>query len=87
METQLKDLANKHSTYLQDTPDFLRTIEDINENTDIPEGSILVSIDVSALYTNIPQDEGIEAVREALLERNNPEVPTDFLIRLLEIIL
>ena len=48
---------------------------------------MLVSIDVSALYTNIPQDEGIEAVREALLERDNPEVPTDFLTRLLEIIL
>ena len=62
-------------------------IEDINENVDVPEGAILVSIDVSALYTNIPQDEGIEAVREVLLERENPEVPTDFLIRLLEIVL
>ena len=48
---------------------------------------MLVSIDVSALYTNIPQDEGLEAVREVLLERKNPEVPTDFLIRMLEIIL
>ena len=48
---------------------------------------MLVSIDVSALYTNIPQDEGIEAVRETLLERDHPEVPTDFIIRLLEIIL
>ena len=48
---------------------------------------MLVSIDVSALYTNIPQDEGIEAIREVLIERENLEVPTDFLIRLLEIIL
>ena len=48
---------------------------------------MLVSIDVSALYTNIPQDQGVEAVREALLERESSEVPTDFIIRLLEIIL
>ena len=83
----MKGLANKHSSYLQDTPDFLRIIEDINEKTNLPEGSILVSIDVSALYTNIPQDEGIEAVREVLTERKNCEVPTDFLTRLLEIVL
>ena len=42
---------------------------------------------MTGIYTNIPQDEGIEAVREALLERNHPDIPTDFLIRLLEIIL
>ena len=87
VENQIKDLANKHSTYLQDTPDFLRTIEDINENNYIPEGSMLVSIDVSALYTNIPQDEGIAAVREALLEKKNSDIPAEFIIRLLEIIL
>ena len=46
-----------------------------------------LTIDVSALYTNIPQDEGIEAVREALQERNNKDVPTEFIIRMLEIIL
>ena len=48
---------------------------------------MLVSIDVSALYTNIPQDEGIAAVREALLEKENTDIPADFIIRLLEIIL
>ena len=30
----------------------------------IEEGDILVSIDVSGLYTNIPQSEGLEAVSE-----------------------
>ena len=30
--------------------------------------------------------EGIEAVKEALEERNNPDVPTDFLLKLLELI-
>ena len=53
----------------------------------LPDNSILVSIDVSALYTNIPQEEGLEEVREALKEREKPEIPTDFLLKLVEIIL
>ena len=66
VEHHLKHLANKHPSYLQDTPNFLRIIEDLNESENIPEGSMLVLIDVYALYTNIPQDEGIEAVRDFL---------------------
>ena len=44
-------------------------------------------MDVKALYTNIPQDQGIQCVREALNERINKNVPTEFLLRLLNIIL
>ena len=44
-------------------------------------------MDVSALYTNIPQSEGVECVEEELNKRTNPKVPTGFLTRLLEIIL
>ena len=28
VENYLKELANKHNSYLQDTPDFLRMVED-----------------------------------------------------------
>ena len=87
VEHSIKDLANKHETFLQDTPDFLRAIENLNENGPLPDNSIIVTIDLSALYTNIPQDEGIEAVTEALQERNNKDVPTEFIIRMLEIVL
>ena len=44
-------------------------------------------MDVTGLFTNIPQDEGLECTRQALDERNNPEVPTGFILRLLEIVL
>ena len=53
----------------------------------MPANAILATIDVSGLYTNIPQDEGIDCVKEALEERINPEIPTGFITRLLEIIL
>ena len=87
VEHHIKNLSNKHPSYLQDTPDFLRMIEDINDKIELPAGTILVTIDVSALYTNIPQDEGLEAVREALEDRVKPECPTNFLIRMLDLVL
>ena len=60
-------------SYLKDTTGFLNrldTIEGINED------SLLVSLDVTSLYTNIPNKEGIEASYQALLNHrgmvNNP---------------
>ena len=87
MEQHIKNLGSQHESYLQDTPHFLRIIEEINQCSELPQNAILATIDVSALYTNIPQEEGMECVKEALEERDNIEVPTDFIIRLLEIIL
>ena len=40
-----------------------------------------------SLYTNIDQNEGLESVKEALEERSVKDVPTDFIISLLQIIL
>ena len=80
-------MSTKHPSYLQDTPDFLRSIEELNQLGPIPDNAILVSIDVSGLYTNIPQEEGLDAVREALLEREDTKVPTEFLVRILELVL
>ena len=53
----------------------------------IEEGDILVSIDVSGLYTNIPQSEGLEAVSDALEERNDKRIPSDYIVKLLELVL
>ncbi|GFR92965.1 hypothetical protein ElyMa_004366300 [Elysia marginata] len=46
--------------------DFLRKIHDINKAGPLPTGTLLCTMDVSALYTNIPHTEGITACREAL---------------------
>ena len=83
----IKDISTKHPAYLQDTLDFLRALEELNQLGPLPANAILVSIDVSALYTNIPQDEGIAAVREALQERDDLHIPTEFLVRMLELVL
>ena len=72
----MKELVGKHKSYIQDTSDFLRHLQDINQKETLPENALLVVIDAIGLYTNIPQEEGVACVEEALEERLNPKVPS-----------
>jgi hypothetical protein len=53
----------------------------------LPENSFPVSIDVVGLYSNIPTDEGILAMKRALNTRQDKTVSTDTLIELLDHVL
>jgi hypothetical protein len=64
VDETLKPLARKVDSYIKDTTDFLNMIKDIP----VDENDILVTIDVSALYTNIPHDEGVQAIKEWMTE-------------------
>ena len=66
---------------------MLRQLQDINQKETLPENALLVVIDVIGLYTNIPQEEGVACVEEALEERLHSKVPSKYIARLLEIIL
>ena len=87
VQHHIRHIANKHKSYIQDTPDFIRHIESRNESTDLPENAMLVTIDVKALFTNILHKEGTKCVKEALDERVDKTVPTGYIIRLLKLIL
>ena len=52
-------LVKEIRSYIKDTNDFVNKINIFK----VPENSFLVSMDVKALYTNIPNNEGIAAVR------------------------
>ncbi|MEL7523242.1 MAG: hypothetical protein AAGJ80_16780, partial [Cyanobacteria bacterium J06553_1] len=52
-----------------------------------PSPAVLFTLDVAALYTNIPIDEGISAVAESFLRNPDPERPDLSLLTLLRIIL
>ena len=73
--------------YVRDTTDFLRKLKQIGP---LPKGTLLVTLDVESLYTNIPNDFGIRAARITLLEkRNTPGIkPTnESLLKLLRLVL
>ena len=58
----LQPEVEKLRSYVKDTTDLINKVE----GTDVPQGSYLVSLDVKALYTNIPHEEGLEAVENTL---------------------
>ena len=73
-------------SYLPDTQDIFHHIQFINKEA-LPQNVIRVTLDVGGLYTNIPQGDGIECVREILNEITNKKIPTGILTRLWEIVL
>ena len=61
----------KIPSYNQDTSDFLRKLQDLPA---LPDNTLLDSLDVFSLYTNLPHAEGIDTCRKALHtgEHNQP---------------
>jgi hypothetical protein len=69
----LKQLVPFIPSYIKDTTHFLRMVFDIP--TPLPPNSLLVTIDVVSLYTNIPQDEGIRTTLKALSHFPEHSIP------------
>ena len=86
VEHYIQDIATNHESYLQDTPHFLRIINKVNNGPKLSENSMLVTSDVIGLYQNIPQDDGSTALMEALEDRTDKTIPSDFLVKLMDLI-
>ena len=84
LEYHLKPLSQKVKSFIKDTNDFLKKL---NELRDLPDDFILCTIDVVGLYPNIPHKEGLEAIRKALDKREDQTISTDSLILLAECVL
>ena len=67
-------------SYIKDTTDFLNKLEKINR---VPEGAVLVIMDVTSLYTNIPHNEGINATTLACEENDSIETSTRVITKFL----
>lgn len=63
----VKVILKDTTVYLNKTP-----------NMDLPEETLLVTMDVTSLYTTIPHKEGIEAFREVWETRTTHKPSTDF---------
>ena len=88
-----KHLVRKLDSYVEDTPDLLRIFHMENEQKCQPAHSFPVTVDVTALYTNIPTHGsvgGLQAMEIALQRRTTEEkskIPTRFLVDLLKTVL
>ena len=81
----LQPIAQTQSSYIKDTTDFINFIE----STVVPNDVLLVTMDVTSLYTNIPAEEGIEFVTKSYSDfyGERPPIPTEYLKELLSLIL
>jgi hypothetical protein len=69
--------------YLKDTTDYInKTLP-----SGLPDHTLLITMDVTSLYTNIPHQEGIEACREVWDTRRVQRPSTVSLVKLLEHVL
>ena len=55
----LQNFLDKIPSFLKDTTDFLCKLNDITHL--VKPDSLLVTMDVNSLYTNIPHSDGLEA--------------------------
>ena len=58
----LQPLVIKQHTYIKDTTDFIRKIEKIR----VPDEALIIVLDYESMYTNIVNDEAINAVYNTL---------------------
>ena len=86
VEHHIKNISTSHPAYLQDTPHFLRVIEKVNQGPKLPENTILSTCDIDGAYQNIPHDDGLNCLHEVLEERLDKTVPTNFIVKLMELV-
>ena len=84
VDYHLRSHVEALSSHIKDTTDYLRKMESLNP---LPPDTILVSMDVTSLYTNIPHADGIAACKEVWEQRSNQNPPTECLVQMLTLVL
>jgi hypothetical protein len=79
----LRPVSTRHPAYLKDTFDFVNKIRGQN----VPRGSLLVTADVTSLYTNMTIDRMLETVADAFRRFPCTDRPDKELLDLLELTL
>ena len=87
-EKELAGHVESQDSYLKDTTHFLQRLEEIPQP--LPGGPcapILFCMDVQKLYPSVPQKEGMEACRAALDQRKGPKIPTEDVLKMIDLVL
>ena len=80
----IKDYVPQIKSYVKYTQHFTKRLKSIGK---LPEGSLLVILDVLSLYTNIPNHERILAVAAQLRKDRTKDPITPYILKLLELVL
>ena len=83
LEYHLRPFVENLPSYLKDTTDYINKTPSEN----LPAETILVTLDVTSLYTNIPHEDGIEACRKIWDSRLVQIPSTESLVNLLNLVL
>ena len=88
-EKQLESHVVSQPSFVKDTTEFITKIKDIKLPPAHRQGAepLLFCMDVSRLYPSVPREEGIEACREALDLRSDPDIPTEEIIEMIKLVL
>lgn len=86
VDSHLQPIVSSLPSYVKDTNHFLDRLQSLPKP--LPPGTILTTIDVTSLYTNIPHIHGLSAMEYFLDQRpKNSQPTTAFLLRLAKFIL
>ena len=84
VDEHIKKYVPKTKSYVRDTQHFISRLKLLGQ---IPENALLVTLDVSSLYTNIPNREGILAVAEHLRSDPDKQEIGPHILKLLKLVL
>ena len=71
-------------SYVRDTQHFISRLLEMGKK---PDGALLVILDVSSLYTNIPNHKGLIAVASHLRKYRTKDPITPYILELLKLVL
>ena len=84
VDAHIKEYVPQTQSYVRDTQHFISRLKQLGQ---IPEGALLVTLDVSSLYTNIPNHEGILAVAAHLRQDRTKDPISPYVLQLLRLVL
>ena len=70
-------------SYIRDSTDFINKTK---STSDITSNSILVTADAVGLYPSFPHESGLDAIKEALDNRERKFITTEDILKMLEFV-
>lgn len=80
----IKPYVQSLPSYIRDSTDFVNKISDLQ---DLPDDSLLLTLDITSLYTNISHERGLNALRHYLAARGDAIPPSEFLVEMASYVL